>query len=168
MKDWLIEEVRTAEQIAETASLASAIWREHYASLLSAEQIEYMLDRFQSEKAISEAIRKEDYLYYIFRNKGKAAGFFAFRSDGDSLFLSKIYLLKEERGKGFAGIILDFMKERCRKEGKRSIWLTVNRGNASSIAAYRHLGFFVEREQVTPIGGGFVMDDYVMRCCVEE
>ena len=45
---------------------------------------------------------------------------------------------------------------------RRTIWLTVNRRNERAIGAYRRTGFREVRAQVTDIGGGYVMDDYVM------
>jgi ribosomal protein S18 acetylase RimI-like enzyme len=38
----------------------------------------------------------------------------------------------------------------------------VNRNNHNAIGAYRKHGFQVRASQVKDIGGGFVMDDYVM------
>jgi hypothetical protein len=38
----------------------------------------------------------------------------------------------------------------------------VNKRNASAIAAYRKHGFDVRESVVKDIGGGFVMDDYIM------
>ena len=40
--------------------------------------------------------------------------------------------------------------------------LNVNKRNTAAIAAYRRNGFAVREEVVVDIGGGFVMDDYVM------
>ena len=168
LKDVRIEQVKTPEEIAETAALAREIWREHYASLITGGQIEYMLEKFQSETAIAKAIAEEGYDYGILRADGEAAGYFAVRPEGNSLFLSKLYLRREYRGKKLSRTILCHLRRRCLAEGLPSIWLTVNKGNAGSLAAYRRLGFYIEREQVSPIGGGFVMDDYVMRCPVGE
>ena len=47
------------------ASLASQVWREHYGDLLPAEQIDYMLDKFQSEDAVRNQIQTGGYIYYI-------------------------------------------------------------------------------------------------------
>ena len=38
------------------ADLAHEIWREHYAGIVSADQIEYMLGKFQSPSAIKAAV----------------------------------------------------------------------------------------------------------------
>ena len=41
------------------------------------------------------------------------------------------------------------------------IWLTVNKHNNGTIAVYKKFGMKIIRSQVTDIGNGFVMDDYV-------
>ena len=43
------------------------------------------------------------------------------------------------------------------------IWLTVNRDNLGSVAFYRQAGFYVDHDEVTDIGQGYVMDDHIMR-----
>ncbi|MDB6006010.1 MAG: Ribosomal protein acetylase RimI, partial [Prosthecobacter sp.] len=40
--------------------------------------------------------------------------------------------------------------------------LFVNKHNISAIRAYQRAGFAFEKDVITEIGGGFVMDDYVM------
>ncbi len=48
-------------------------------------------------------------------------------------------------------------------ENPANIRLTVNRHNAHTLTAYQHLGFQTIWEQVTDIGNGFVMDDFVLQ-----
>jgi RimJ/RimL family protein N-acetyltransferase len=45
--------------------------------------------------------------------------------------------------------------------GRRLI-LSVNKRNTKAITAYKRNGFAIVESVVTDIGGGFVMDDYVM------
>jgi len=78
------------------------------------------------------------------------------------LFLSKVYLLHEARGQGRFRQMLEYLRGLCREVGARTIWLTVNRRNERAIGAYRRAGFREVRAQVTDIGGGYVMDDYIM------
>ncbi len=52
-------------EIKELASLANAIWHEYWTCILSAEQIDYMVENFQSEKAIINQIENENYTYYF-------------------------------------------------------------------------------------------------------
>ncbi len=46
--------------------------------------------------------------------------------------------------------------------GAHRLILSVNKRNAQAIAAYKRNGFVIAESVVTDIGGGFVMDDYVM------
>ena len=57
--------------------------------------------------------------------------------------------------------MLAVLKEEA-KAGTGRIQLTVNRFNADSIAVYQKWGFVTLREEKTPIGGGYFMDDYIM------
>lgn len=150
------------EQFRANAELAAEIWREHFHGIISDEQIEYMLDKFQSYDAMKEQIASEHYEYYGLFIDGVQQGYFAIADKGDgTLFLSKLYLRKQFRGQGLASVMFDEIKRIGRERGLKSVWLTVNIHNDSSIAVYRHWGMKVIRDQVADIGGGFVMDDHV-------
>jgi ribosomal protein S18 acetylase RimI-like enzyme len=58
--------------------------------------------------------------------------------------------------------MLDHICERARELGAHAVWLQVNKRNEPAIAAYLKAGFHIEKEAVFDIGGGFVMDDYLM------
>jgi ribosomal protein S18 acetylase RimI-like enzyme len=57
---------------------------------------------------------------------------------------------------------LQHCEREIRKSGARRLILSVNKRNARAIAAYQRNGFVIAESVVTDIGGGFVMDDYVM------
>lgn len=145
--------------IKELASLASSIWHEYWTCLLSPEQIDYMVENFQSEKAIKEQIEDENYTYYFIKSDNENVGYFGISDKGDFLFLSKIYIRKEFRHKGIGTKAFDKIKELAL--GK-PIRLTVNKHNTNSINAYKKWGFKTIDAVVTDIGSGFVMDDYIM------
>ena len=50
------------KDIKELAKLTSEIWHEYWTCILSDEQIDYMVEKFQSEKAIFEQMQNENYL----------------------------------------------------------------------------------------------------------
>ena len=50
-----LKRVSREREFLAVADLAHTIWREHYAGVISGEQIEYMLEHFQSVPAIKEA-----------------------------------------------------------------------------------------------------------------
>ncbi|UJF35677.1 GNAT family N-acetyltransferase [Paenibacillus hexagrammi] len=144
------------------ARLAAEIWREYYVSVITIEQIDYMISKFQSDLAITDQIRNQGYDYFLFHHDGAAVGYMAVKQELGKLFLSKFYIAKEHRGHGFATHALAYIEQLCKERNLTHIWLTVNRHNESSIAIYEKKGFRKVREQMADIGNGFVMDDFIM------
>jgi RimJ/RimL family protein N-acetyltransferase len=163
----LLTPVRTAEEIQEVAGLAEKVWTEHYTSLIGSGQVTYMIEKFQSVPAITEQIL-QGYRYYLMQYDGRSVGYTAILSEPaeKSLFLSKIYVEKAYRGKHITSQTIAALKKICREEGLEKIWLTVNKGNHSSISVYEHLGFIKARDVVTDIGEGYVMDDHIMEATI--
>lgn len=156
------EKLETKAQIKEVAVLAEEIWHEHYDSIIGKSQVDYMVDKYQSENAMVNQIENEGYQYFMLVCLGGNAGYVAFCKDEEALFLSKIYIARKYRGRGYARKALDFIEEISKRNKVNKIWLTVNRHNDSSINIYEQLGFVISGTQVADIGSGFVMDDYIM------
>ena len=161
-------EVLTDTQIETAAALADEIWHEFFPSVLTAEQIDYMVEKFQSARAMKEQMASEGYKYFLLLNGGTRVGYTAIKHDTDGrLFLSKLYVKKEHRGKGYATEVFEFLKRYCRENGLSAVWLTVNKHNDTAISVYEKRGFCRFGEGVTDIGNGFVMDDFYYRLDVE-
>ncbi len=151
------------------ASLAAEIWTEHYTPLIGAEQVRYMLDRFQSAEAIRLQVADEGYRYFTVGENGDFFGYCALKQEDDgTLFLSKFYIAKSFRGRGAGRSLLRFALSRFAPAPTAQVWLTVNKHNAASLAAYDKLGFSVVGEIVADIGNGFCMDDYRLESVVSE
>ena len=162
-----LKRVSREREFLALADLQHTIWRENYAVVIAGEQIEYMLEHFQSVPAIKEADAR-GCEYYLIRAFGVNMGYAAVEPNNPQgkMFLSKIYLLEEYRGKGYARDVVNEVREMARSLRLRAIWLTVAKNNVSSIAAYEHLGFRNTEDICKEIGGGFVMDDHVMELSV--
>ncbi|MBE5961694.1 MAG: GNAT family N-acetyltransferase [Lachnospiraceae bacterium] len=160
--DIMWKKVENEGEIKELAGIANEVWHQHFATILSPEQIDYMVDKFQSERAMTNQIKEDGYEYYFIVADGVKVGYTGIKREQDMLFLSKLYILKRYRGNGYASKTFSFLKQECKKSGLKGIYLTVNRYNDSTIAIYKKTGFQTIRTQVTDIGNGFVMDDYVM------
>jgi ribosomal protein S18 acetylase RimI-like enzyme len=76
--------------------------------------------------------------------------------------LHKLYVLPAYQGRGLGTRLLAEAMGRARAAGFGRMVLQVNRYNAGAIGVYRRNGFAVLEEKRTDIGGGFVMDDFVM------
>ena len=57
--------VTNEELIFSVSALADEIWHEHFSSILSTEQIDYMLEKFLSPEALADQIN-HDYEYFLF------------------------------------------------------------------------------------------------------
>mgnify|MGYP000456985474 FL=1 len=142
--------------------LADVIWREHYIPIVGKPQIDYILDKFQSAKAIQNQIENEDFEYFIMHFDKKPAGYIAIKKEKEHLFLSKIYVLSSQRGKKIGKAAMLKAEEKAKAYHLKAIRLGVNINNTNSIKAYEKLGFKIVKSFVTDIGNGFVMDDYIM------
>jgi len=158
----MIREYKEKQELEELVVLIREIWREYYTPLIGAEQVEYMLDQFQSVDAITRQMIQENYRYYCIFCDGQPAGYYAARPcDDHRVFLSKLYVAAKFRGRGLGKQMLQHLIDAACADGATTIWLTVNKYNPS-VDIYRKLGFVITQEIVTDIGNGFVMDDYVM------
>ena len=162
MNEIKIIPVNSDHLITEVAHLAKKIWFDHYSSIIDEGQIEYMVNKYQSKKAIKNQIENESYQYFITELDGENAGYFGICIKDGSIFLSKLYVESNYRRKGIAHKAIDFLVKIAKRDGLEKIWLTVNRNNIGSIHAYENLGFVTARTQVANIGEGYVMDDYIM------
>ena len=146
--------------VGEVVALAETIWQEYYPSIIGQAQVEYMLEKFQSVRAVTEQI-KEGYRYYlVFEDKTSPMGYFCVLPKDDELFLSKIYLKAEARGKGAGRETLNFIEKLAKENGCSKIWLTVNKNNSHSVKIYQKCGYMVVGPVLQDIGEGFTMDDY--------
>ena len=121
-----------------------------------------MLGKFQSYEAIRNYVLEEGYTYLMIREGSRVVGYAAYVPEGDRLFLSKIYILKEFRHQGRTSAVFDHLREVARALGLRAVYLTVNRDNSASISVDEHEGFETVESRDTPIGDGFYMYDFIM------
>ena len=155
-------EVKDEQMINKVATLAKEIWEEHYVPIIGQEQVDYMVPKFQSVPAITEQIEEAGYRYFLFDCEDEPAGYVGFQVRDEAIYLSKLYIRKEFRGKGVGKTAFELVESVGKEEGIPKIWLTVNRNNTGSIAVYLKKGFKKVREEKADIGGGYVMDDYIM------
>ena len=143
------------------AELSDIIWKEHYTDIIGSRQVDYMLKKYQSVEAIKDQIEGGG-LYYLITHQGSTVGYLSYYKKTDCLFLNKIYILKESRGKGIGKKAMHFLETTAEHIGYKTLSLTVNKNNKETIKAYEKMGFMQVRDIVIDIGNNFVMDDYIM------
>lgn len=149
-------------EILELADLAFEIWHEYWIRILSLAQIDYMVEKFQSEKAIRNQIKSENYTYFFINVEDMNIGYFGLSKKEDYLFLSKLYIKEDFRHSGFGTQAFEFIKDFALSNHYKKIVLTVNKNNINTIEAYLKWGFETVDSVETQIGEGFIMDDYIM------
>jgi GNAT superfamily N-acetyltransferase len=156
-------QLRLADErdIALVQELTAKVWPQTYASILSPEQIQYMLEMSYSTSALERQMR-EGHQFYIAMRGNEAIGFASVSESKPGEFkLHKIYLLGSEQGKGTGRLMLETIMQVLRTRGGKRLELNVNRYNKAR-QFYEKLGFTVIKEEDIDIGEGFFMNDYVM------
>ena len=147
--------------------LADRIWHACYPGMITVEQIRYMLGWMYAPERIAEEMRGG--VRWEIVESAEPVGYLAHQRDAAGVVhLHKLYLDRALQGRGIGQAMLRHVADEARRHGARSIELRVNRGNARALAAYARAGFRIERSLVADIGGGFVMDDHVLRLELER
>lgn len=153
-----------AEDVARLAALAREIWFAHYPAIISVAQIEYMLaERYDAEVVLAE-LRRDGLWWDKLVVAGGMAGFASYFLSGvpGEMKLDKLYVHPRLQRRGYGGMLIARAGEVARSRGCGRLVLAVNKNNRDAIAAYLKHGFRVTDAVVKDIGGGFVMDDYIM------
>ena len=150
-------------EIPALRALAERIWRVSYTEMLTPAQIDYMLSWMYAPETIAREIA-EGVLWETAWLDGEMVGFHSctLETAEQRLKLNKLYLLPELQGSGLGQQLLEHVHTLAAQRGARQVWLQVNKTNARAIRAYERAGYVVERSAVFDIGGGFVMDDFIM------
>lgn len=141
------------------ADLAETCWRSHYTPIIGRDQVDYMLERFQSAEAIARQIADALSYFLIEDEQGTALGYLATELRTDHLFLSKLYILPGNHRRGIGRRVLD---ELVKTHPNQPIHLTVNKHNHQAICFYEKAGFENHGPIITDIGNGYLMDDWKM------
>lgn len=145
------------EDFASLFSYARPIWLKTYAGVIPEEQIDFLLDKYFSSKAL-DSYRKKGYSYFSIYKDNKKAGFLAFVLKEDCLYLDKLYLVPECQGKHIAKEVFGYLIQAY----KMPLKLNVNQNNTKAVQSYLHSGFHIEKKEKIPLEGNMVNYDYVM------
>jgi diamine N-acetyltransferase len=151
----------TAEDIPLIRELCLQVWPQTYASILSQDKIDYMLDYMYSAASLEKQIGDGSQFIFVY-DDDEAVGFAAYLPKGHGIYkLDKIYVLPSQQGKGTGRFVIDYIIGEIKEKGATALQLQVNRNNKAR-AFYEKLGFVVIDYQEFDIGSGYFMDDYVM------
>ena len=164
MTDNFYLQLINSDKLGKIIDLAKEIWPKTYASILSVEQITYMMDLMYSEEKLKQEFQS-GILFYLMKLNHKEIGYTTVEpnyKDEPQLYIHKIYILPNLQGKGFGQKAIAALVQIAQQHKLNSILLNVNRRN-QALDFYKKTGFVIEREEDIPIGNDYWMNDYVMR-----
>jgi ribosomal protein S18 acetylase RimI-like enzyme len=145
--------------------LAHRIWPIAYKNIISADQMEYMLDLIYSPSSLKKQIKSLAHKFVIVYNDKRPVGFASYckkLKSTDTFKLHKVYILQSEHGKGMGKLVLENIIADIQPNGAKFLELNVNRNN-KAVEFYKKLGFRIIAEEDIDIDNGYFMNDYIMR-----
>lgn len=162
MQRTLIIREATSVDIPAIRQIAFDTWPTAYGSILSQEQIDYMLEWMYSPETLQKQMQ-EGHCFYMAELDNKVLGFAGVSREGDYKFkLHKLYVVPTTQKTGAGKALLQKVMEFARDNGGSKLILQVNRNNNAK-GFYEKQGFTVLEEVKLDIGNGFFMDDYIMQ-----
>ena len=145
--------------------LSLKVWPQTYSTILSAEQIDYMLEMMYSERSLATQM-KEKHEFLIVSDGNEPIGFASYSLLENGIYkLHKIYILPGLQRKGAGKFVIRELVNAIARKGGKSLQLNVNRNNTAK-DFYEKLGFGIIREEDIDIGNGYFMNDYVMEIVI--
>ena len=151
----------TVDDIPLIRDLCFKVWPQTYASIVSPEQIDYMLGKMYSIPSLQQQMGTGSQFILVY-DENEPVGFASYFEKAPSVFkLDKIYVLLSQQGKGTGKFVIGYIINEIKQRGATSLQLQVNRHNKAK-DFYEKMGFLIIDEKDFDIGQGFFMNDFVM------
>lgn len=154
----------TDENFTSIRAIAQEVWPVTFATILSKEQIDYMLEMMYSVSSLQKQANEKANRFILAVVNEIPVGFAAYEFNYNKkpkTKIHKIYILPNYQGKGIGKALMDFIANEAKARHQKVLILNVNKNNIA-IRFYESIDFTITNEEVIDIGSGYVMDDYVM------
>ncbi|MEL6917861.1 MAG: GNAT family N-acetyltransferase [Bacteroidota bacterium] len=142
--------------------LAIEILHEVYDSIIPSGHTDYFLKEFQSQNAIRNQIKNENFNYFLLNFDNKNVGYLGIQKLDGILTLSKLYILESFRGLKIGRKALEYVNDFAKSNGVEKIELIVNQQNQNTIDIYLKNGFKIVESIVNSFPNGHSVEDYKM------
>ena len=145
--------------------LAEVIFPHTYASMLTPEQISYMMEWMYSPESLQNQFDNGQQFFLLLYDS-EPVGFMTIEPQEPKLFhLQKLYIHPSQQGKGagekLISTAVEFVRGAIAVGETALLELNVNRDNGA-VTFYQKMGFRINKQLDSPIGNGFYMTDYIM------
>lgn len=159
----MIIRIASETDIPLITELAEKTWWPSYSSIISDEQIRFMLEDMYSAESLQKQMNS-GIEFLIAERENVGIGFAAYSlvdTENQVFKLHKLYVLPSEQGLGTGKKLIEHVADSAKLKGGKILELNVNRGNSAQ-HFYKKMGF--EIYQTLDINyHNFVLNDYVMR-----
>lgn len=145
-------------------AIAKEVWPVTYGAILSADQLEYMMEMMYSVSALQKQATENKHHFIVAIDDEIPVGFASYEFNNNETKktkIHKIYILSTQQGKGIGKKLIDFIAIEAKRHKQKGLFLNVNKNNVAQYF-YKKIGFTISYEEVIAIGNGYVMDDFVM------
>lgn len=150
--------------IGQIQKIAYETWPVSYRKMISKEQIAYMLKMMYSEESLREQFA-QGIRFIICHFEDKPVGFAGAgpkENTTEIWRLEKLYVLPDMQSRGIGKLLLEEVIKMASTAKARILELNVNRNNPA-LQFYQKAGFNIHETLDLPIGGGFFMNDHILR-----
>jgi ribosomal protein S18 acetylase RimI-like enzyme len=154
----------TLKNIPEIQSIAQTTWPIAFKDILSAKQLEYMMELMYNTDTLHSQIAGDKIIFWLAKLNDSISGFMAFEPNiklKDGIKIHKLYINPAAQGQGIGQILIKKLEEYGRLNAFKLLTLNVNKYNHSAIRFYSKQGFKKMEDVIIPIGKGYIMDDFV-------
>ena len=147
--------------IATIKEIATITWPIAYGTYISKAQLDYMLDMMYSDDSLLNQMNK-GHQFYIAEHNSEAIGFASVSKEANNACkLNKLYVLPTAQKTGAGKALLFKTINFAKSLAANCMYLQVNKQNNAQHFYQKH-GFTVREASILEIGGGYIMDDYIM------
>ena len=158
------------QHIPTIRKLADQLWPVAFASILSAQQIDYMMEMMYSYASLEKQM-DDGHQYAIATLDKLNIGYVSYEIDhhqSGKTKIHKLYISPQHQRQGVGKAIIDYVAQQSLEQRNNSLFLNVNKYNTQAIHFYRKHRFALVKEEAIDIGDGFIMDDYVFELSLNQ
>ena len=162
--------VANKQDIPAIKKLAKHLWPVAFASILSAQQIDYMMEMMYSRASLENQM-DEGHQYAIARKNNVDVGYVSYEIDHnktEQTKIHKLYISPHYQRHGIGKAMVDFVSQQAMQANNNAIFVNVNKYNTQAISFYNKHHFVLVKKEEIDIGNGFIMDDYVFELALNQ
>ena len=150
--------------IALIIELTMQVWPQTYTPILGEEQVRYMLNRFYTPESLTDQMTAQGHEFIIAYSNGVPVAFASYAAMGEHVYkLHKIYIAANRQGQGIGKQVLAHIVAHIKRMGATALQLNVNIHNSTAKRFYEQTGFKHIGDEDIDIGGGYFMNDHILR-----